>query len=77
MSENLRLFFRIRHCKDYYEILNVKKDATEAQLKKEYRKLALQLHPDKCRVPHSTEAFKGQFSVSFSLQPIAIRRWLN
>uniref|UniRef100_A0A914ZH61 J domain-containing protein n=2 Tax=Parascaris TaxID=6254 RepID=A0A914ZH61_PARUN len=50
---------RIRHCKDYYEILNLKKDATEAQLKREYRKLALQLHPDKCRAPGATEAFKA------------------
>lgn len=50
---------RIRHCKDYYEILNLKKDATESQLKKEYRKLALQLHPDKCRAPGATEAFKA------------------
>lgn len=52
--------FRIRHCKDYYEILNVKRDATDSQLKKEYRKLALQLHPDKCRAPGATEAFKGK-----------------
>lgn len=22
--------------------------------------MALQLHPDKCRAPHSTEAFKGE-----------------
>ncbi|VDK45259.1 unnamed protein product [Anisakis simplex] len=50
---------RIRHCKDYYEILNLKKDATESQLKREYRKLALQLHPDKCRAPGATEAFKA------------------
>ncbi|CAJ0918228.1 unnamed protein product, partial [Mesorhabditis belari] len=28
-------------------------------LKKEYRKLALQLHPDKCHAPHATEAFKA------------------
>uniref|UniRef100_A0A914WFL8 DUF1977 domain-containing protein n=1 Tax=Plectus sambesii TaxID=2011161 RepID=A0A914WFL8_9BILA len=58
-QEEYDIVQRIRHCKDYYEILNVKKDATEAQLKKEYRKLALQLHPDKCRAPHSTEAFKA------------------
>lgn len=51
--------FRIRHCKDYYEILNLKKNASESDLKREYRKLALQLHPDKCRAPGATEAFKG------------------
>jgi molecular chaperone DnaJ len=33
--------------KDYYEILGVKKDATEADLKKSYRDLAKKYHPDK------------------------------
>ncbi|PNW80507.1 hypothetical protein CHLRE_07g320150v5 [Chlamydomonas reinhardtii] len=33
--------------KDYYELLQVPKGASEAQLKRAYRKLALQYHPDK------------------------------
>ena len=32
--------------RDYYEALGVKKDATEAELKKAYRRLAKENHPD-------------------------------
>lgn len=60
----LTLFFiRIRKCKDYYEILNVSKDATDSDIKKSYKKLALQLHPDKNKAPGAAEAFKGTFIV--------------
>ena len=33
--------------RDYYEILNVNRDADEDKIKKAYRKLAIQFHPDK------------------------------
>jgi molecular chaperone DnaJ len=33
--------------KDYYQILGVHKEATETDIKKAYRKLAMQYHPDK------------------------------
>lgn len=51
---------RIKKCKDYYEILGVSKDVTDSDLKKAYKKLALQFHPDKNKAPGATEAFKGK-----------------
>lgn len=50
---------RIKQCKDFYEILGVQADASEDELKRSYRKLALKFHPDKNHAPGATEAFKG------------------
>jgi len=50
---------RVRKCQDYYEILGVTKQATDSELKKSYRKMALQFHPDKNKAPGADEAFKA------------------
>lgn len=48
----------LRSGDDYYAILGVDKQADESAIKKAYKKLALQLHPDKCQEEGSEEAFK-------------------
>ena len=44
--------------KDFYDVLNLTRDATELDFKKSYRKFAIKLHPDKNHAPESGEAFK-------------------
>jgi len=40
--------------RDYYKVLDVPRTATEAEIKKAYRRLAMKYHPD--RNPHDAEA---------------------
>jgi molecular chaperone DnaJ len=45
--------------KDYYQILGVSKEADDATLKKAYRKLARELHPDQNKSADAEDKFKA------------------
>ena len=43
---------------NYYEILGVHRDATDDDIRRAYRRLALQFHPDRSDAPDAEERFK-------------------
>jgi len=47
-----------RITRDYYEVLGVPRDAPLEEIKRAYRRLALQYHPDRNPSPEATEKFK-------------------
>jgi len=44
--------------RDYYEVLGVQKDSSKQDIKRAYRKLAMEYHPDRNKAPEAEEKFK-------------------
>lgn len=60
--------------RDYYEILGVKKTATEAELKKAYRDLAKKYHPDKNKGNKEAESKFKEISEAYAVLSDAEKR---
>lgn len=52
--------------KDYYQILNLSNSASEEEIRKSYKRLAMKFHPDKNGSSLASEAFK-KVSHAFSV----------
>ena len=59
--------------KDYYQVLNIQKTASDDDVRKAYRTLALQFHPDKNNSPGAEEKFK-QISEAYEVLSDSAKR---
>ncbi len=66
--------------RDYYELLGVPRAASEEELKKAFRKLALKHHPDKNPGDKAAEAHFKEINEAYSVlsvRPLRARRLLR
>ena len=66
-SEQSQLVQRILAAPDHYAVLRVGRLATWQEIKKAYKLLALEIHPNKNPTPNAVEAFKRALQAFQSL----------
>lgn len=59
---------------DYYNVLNINKDANESEIKKAYRKLAMKYHPDRNKGDVSSEAKFKKISEAYDILSDPVKR---
>ena len=60
--------------RDYYEVLGAARDATEDDLKRAYRKLAMKFHPDRNQGDASAEAMFKEVNEAYDVLKDAEKR---
>ncbi len=66
---SVRLFNDI----SYYDILGVSRDATKEEIKKVYRKLAMQVHPDRCKDELNRVEFNKLFQTLSKVKDVLLK----
>ncbi|XP_023021514.2 uncharacterized protein F54F2.9 [Leptinotarsa decemlineata] len=77
-SEQLEVFDAVDEVKqNFYQLLNVSKDATNSEIKSAFRALSLKLHPDKNKEVDTSEQFRNLVSVYEVLRSTTKRKYYD
>ena len=57
-AEDAKIVREVLNAKDYYVMMGVQRNFSDADLKKAYKKKALKLHPDRNNAPKAKDAFQ-------------------
>lgn len=77
-TEQLEVFDAVDEVKqNFYELLNISKDATNSEIKSAFRTLSLKLHPDKNKEVDTSEQFRNLVTVYEVLKSSAKRKYYD